>query len=318
MHMHAATPPVLLVVFNRPEQTRLTIEALLRERPARVYVSGDGPRAHVPTDAEQVAAVWAVIAAAPWQCEVVTNPFPENLGLARAVRGGLDWFFAAEERGVIVEDDVELGVGALALAAHLLDDGARDRRIGSISLFNTIGLDHVSEPAASYRRSMFSSSQGWGTYASAWQASPRTLRDWREWLPVAHLRALGGWAFASRWSDILDSDAHEQSATWDFTWQAALWAAGLDTLVANRNLVRNSGFTETATFSFGEPDWWPTAFEQWAEPLVRPTSPARDARADAWEGRQRYGVSSSAALRSSLARRVPGLASAYRARRYGA
>ena len=311
------TPAVLLLVFNRPEQTRIAIEALLREQPSKLYVSGDGPRPLVPTDLAGIEAVWDLVRSAPWQCEVVENRLQSNGGLAVAVRNGLDWFFDHEVRGLVVEDDVELGPGALDLAAHLFEAAEQESNVKAISLFNTIPSERMSEPGASFRRSIYSSSQGWGTWASVWKPSIRSLHNWREWLTPDHLRAIGGTPFEQRWRDILDSDAGENSATWDFTWQAYLFSISATCLVSNLNVVRNSGFTETATFSPNVPKWWPDDFHPWQPPFVPATGTALDTFADRWESRHRYGVSWPMTFRAVVARRVPALARAYRRARYG-
>ena len=46
------TAPVLLIVFNRPEHTQKTLEALLVQRPSELYVFQDGPRVNNTCDLE--------------------------------------------------------------------------------------------------------------------------------------------------------------------------------------------------------------------------------------------------------------------------
>ncbi len=309
---------VLLTVFNRPEQTRRTVEALLRERPARIYVSGDGPRSHVATDAAQVDAVWDVVHAAPWECEVLEHRSAENLGCGVSVRGALDWFFAAEPSGCVLEDDVELGPGALALAAAMLELGQSRADVGSISLLNTVPREHLSDAGASFRQSRYLSSWGWGSWADAWAQSPRSLTDWRAWLPEERLHELGGAQFAARWAGIFDSDEGRNPQIWDYTWQAYLWSTSPVTFVSNVNLVLNNGFTQDATYTLSRPAWVPAAVGQWSPPLVEPSRRGFDESADEWESRHRYGISRTTGLRNSIASRVPGLVERYRRLRYGA
>lgn len=313
-------PPVLLLVFNRPEQTQMAINAILRERPSRIYVSGDGPRRHVPTDQQGVERVWDLIHATPWDCELIERRIDSNVGCGSAVRSALDWFFDQEAYGFIVEDDVELAPGALALATHLFDVGARDPHVGNITVFNTVPERHLSHPQASYRRSLFSASQGWGTWAKTWQACPQTPEHWRSWLPESALTQLGGVELMRRWSGILDRDVlahqHPTDFTWDFTWQAHLWATQPISLVSNVNLIRNTGFSSDATFSTDVPKWWPMESGTWSEPFIAPPTSDRDTRADRWEGRSRYAISRWYSIRRSLAERLPGLTARYRKFRF--
>ena len=46
--MKRATPPVLLIAFNRPDTTRRVFDALRRARPSRLYVAADGWRDDKP------------------------------------------------------------------------------------------------------------------------------------------------------------------------------------------------------------------------------------------------------------------------------
>lgn len=309
--------PVLLIVFNRPEQTRRTIEALLRERPTRIYVSGDGPRAEVPTDADRVRQVWEVVNAAPWECEVISRAAEQNAGCGVSVRAALDWFFEAEPSGCVLEDDVELGPGALALAAELLEVGQSRPEVGSISLLNAVPASQLSEPSATYRHSRYASSWGWGTWARDWFNSPRSLLDWRDWLPEHRLHELGGAQFAQRWQGIFDSDEGRNPQIWDYTWQAHLWSQSPVSLVSNTNLVLNHGFTSDAMNTLRRPAWVPASLESWAPPLVLPAHDDFDESADQWESRHRYGITRSASVRGSIASRLPGLAKGYRKLRYG-
>lgn len=49
-------PPVLLIVFNRPETTRRVVQRLRELRVPKLYVAGDGPRPDRPEDVGRVAA----------------------------------------------------------------------------------------------------------------------------------------------------------------------------------------------------------------------------------------------------------------------
>ncbi|HLZ16590.1 MAG TPA: hypothetical protein VKQ08_06095, partial [Cyclobacteriaceae bacterium] len=45
--------PVLLVIFNRPETTRLVFEAIRKAKPSKLYVAADGPRDNVKSDIDR-------------------------------------------------------------------------------------------------------------------------------------------------------------------------------------------------------------------------------------------------------------------------
>jgi hypothetical protein len=97
--------PVLLIIHKRPAETRQVFEAIRRYRPDRLYVVADGPRLHV--EGEQVLAeqARAEATAVDWPCRLITLFRIENMGCGPSVKTGIDWFFEAEEKGVILEDD---------------------------------------------------------------------------------------------------------------------------------------------------------------------------------------------------------------------
>lgn len=53
-------PPVVLLVFRRPDLTRRVIAALRAVRPPKIFIVADGPRPGVPDDAARCAEVRAV------------------------------------------------------------------------------------------------------------------------------------------------------------------------------------------------------------------------------------------------------------------
>jgi hypothetical protein len=116
--MHTA---VLFLVFNRPDPTRRVFDAIRAARPARLYVAADGPRADRAGEAERCAEVRAMATAVDWPCEVLTLFRDANLGCKRGVAEGIDWFFAHEAEGIILEDDVLPHPSFFAYCATLLE-----------------------------------------------------------------------------------------------------------------------------------------------------------------------------------------------------
>src|SRR5262245_55441705 len=99
------TPPILLLVFNRPETTSRVFQAIRAVRPNKLYVAADGPRSDRAGEAERCVEVRRIATAVDWPCEMRTLFREENLGCRRAVSGAITWFFEQEEAGIILEDD---------------------------------------------------------------------------------------------------------------------------------------------------------------------------------------------------------------------
>src|SRR5688572_20906804 len=99
------TPPVLFLVFNRPDTTARAFEAIRSARPARLYVAADGPRVGRAGEAERCAEARRIATAADWPCEIRTLFRDRNLGCRLGVSTAIDWFFEHEQEGIILEDD---------------------------------------------------------------------------------------------------------------------------------------------------------------------------------------------------------------------
>jgi hypothetical protein len=296
----------LLLVFNRPAHTAQALAALLQSSPTHIYVSGDGPRPGHDDDVAQVAAVWKLLIETSWPCPVTIRQLPRNVGCHNAVVGAMDWFFEHEERGIVVEDDVVLAAGALATVDRLLDYGATQPDVGSVTAFNAVPRRHITDPSCSFRRSIYTYSQGWGTWSSRWSLLRRNFEGWREWLPESQLTSLGGGEFSRYWTRRFDSDSRYVKDGWDYLWLATSFSYGWTTLASNANLCENVGFDRSASFSPSIPSWWPRHVDHWEPSMWRiPSTMAVDARADAWMSRNAVGISRVKALKRWTAAMAP-------------
>ncbi len=93
-------PPLLFLVFNRPDTTQEVLKAIRVQRPERLYVACDGPRDGRPDEREAVHRVRQMIAeGVDWPCSLFTLYRDTNLGCKKAVSSALDWFLKTKKRG---------------------------------------------------------------------------------------------------------------------------------------------------------------------------------------------------------------------------
>ena len=79
---------------------------MIREqRPSKLLIIADGPRASHPTDAERCLETREIVANIDWPCEVLRNYADVNMGCKRRVSSGLDWVFEQAEKAIVLEDD---------------------------------------------------------------------------------------------------------------------------------------------------------------------------------------------------------------------
>lgn len=99
------TPPVLLLIFNRPDTTEQVFQAIRKARPRQLFVAADGPRKDNKNDKLKCVSARRIISKVDWDCQIKTLFHDENLGCGRAVSGGISWFFEHVPEGIILEDD---------------------------------------------------------------------------------------------------------------------------------------------------------------------------------------------------------------------
>ena len=95
--------PVALIIFNRPDLTKIVFDAIAKIKPNKLLVIADGPRSieeHQKTEAAR-----AVLSQITWDCELITNFSQINLGCRKRVSSGLDWVFSLVDKAIILEDD---------------------------------------------------------------------------------------------------------------------------------------------------------------------------------------------------------------------
>ena len=96
--------PVLLLIFNRMDTAEKVMDVVRTCSPRHLYLASDGGRN--PEEHEQVVEIRHEISRSiDWDCQVRKRFRDNNLGCRDAVSDALDWFFDAEEMGIVLEDD---------------------------------------------------------------------------------------------------------------------------------------------------------------------------------------------------------------------
>ena len=161
-------PPVLLLMFNRPDLARQVFDSIRAVKPSRLYLSVDGARQGRPEELEAVQQCRALKDEVDWDCEVKTLFQESNLGCGCGVRSGIDWFFENEERGIILEDDCKPHPDFFVFCSEMLDKYRDDTRVFSVAGFNELPV--TAFQGASYEFSVYNLIWGWASWRRAWRS----------------------------------------------------------------------------------------------------------------------------------------------------
>jgi hypothetical protein len=269
--------PLLMTAFNRPEKTQRVFEAVRAVAPRRLYVAADGPRADVASDSDRCKRTRMVLENIDWPCEVQRLYQTGNLGCKRGVGTAIDWFFANEESGIILEDDCLPAPDFFPFCAELIERYRDTPEVMMIGGHNPLGLWDGS--AASYVFSRTAPIWGWATWRRAWARYDPAMTRWREPEARALVRSTMPPTEYRITSQRFDRVYEGRLDSWGFGWAFAILVnRGLSVMPA-RNLVSNIGFDSEATHT-RRPSLHEGALDthQLESPLQHPPSTAPDDR----------------------------------------
>jgi hypothetical protein len=286
-------PPVLLLVFNRPDLTAKVFGRIRKAQPSQLFVAADGPRPTHPKDQRLCQAARDVATQVDWDCELCTLFRDENLGLKEAVSSAITWFFQHVESGIILEDDCVPHPSFFSYCGELLEKYGDDERVMAISGNNF--QPETRSYRASYYFSAYPHCWGWATWSKAWNHYDGGISAW------SHLRDTGwleGWlgssAGADYWAKIFDRVARNKVNSWAYPWTFSCWSQHGLSILPTVNLVSNVGFGEYSTHtshSDSAAAHLPTGSLSF--PLDHPGYVARNYSADRYTLEDHFGVGKS-------------------------
>ncbi|MBU6231446.1 MAG: glycosyltransferase family 2 protein [Patescibacteria group bacterium] len=236
-------PPILFIIYRRPETTRKVFEAIRMARPSKLFVSQDAMRPDKPGQAEAHAKARSIAMDVDWPCEVKTLFFDEWQGIIQGFKKSLDWFFENVEEGIMLEDDEIPDQSYFRFAAEMLERYRDDERVMSINGSNA--LQYFDKPYREHSYYFLSVPCVWGmaTWRRAWKHYDPYIMDWPkvrdskllyEILPSAR----AAFYFSQKFQEYYERKTNSWDGQWIF---ASIANRGLS-IYPSTNLVSNIGF----------------------------------------------------------------------------
>ena len=244
-------PPVLLIVFKRPDVTQKVFARIREARPAQFFVAADGPRPDHFGEEQLCAATRQVVQQVDWASEVKTLFRDNNLGCGRGVSSAIDWFFEHVESGIILEDDCLPSESFFSFCGQMLSHYRHDTRVVSVSGTNVLG--RWKETSNAYLFSYYGGNWGWATWRRAWRLFDDRMTLWqtpanRKYLEYVLANKAQADSVATWFNSV---SGNKRPDVWDYQWFCSrLMSSGLN-IVPAHNLVSNIGFGEAATHTRG-------------------------------------------------------------------
>lgn len=239
--------PVILFVYNRPEHTRKTIEALknnLLARDTELFIFSDAAK----NDAERknVEKVRKYIKTLDGFKSITVIEREENLGLATSILSGVTEIINQNRKIIVLEDDLITSTLFLNYMNYYLNHYKKEQKVFSITGFNyPESLLHIPNkyPYSIYfgYRCM---SWSWATWINRWNKVDWEVKDYDKCIKDKKSKKhfnRGG----EDLSDMLRSQLENKIDSWAIRWCYAQSKSDAYCVYPVKSLVSNIGFDDT-------------------------------------------------------------------------
>jgi hypothetical protein len=237
--------PIALFIYNRPQHTRLALEALRQCSEfydSSLYVFCDGPRCSEDEINVQLARNVAK--------EIVGSnaEFLEskvNLGLANSIISGVTQLCAAYGCVIVIEDDLLVSPRFLNYMNIALERYKDEDRIMQISGY----MFPISEFAGRHEAFFLplTTSWGWATWRRAWELFDSQASGWESMKADRELRSSFSLGGAFDYYKMLRMQIDGQIDSWAIRWYWSVFKAKGLVLYPPQSQVQNIGFDGSGT-----------------------------------------------------------------------
>ena len=243
---HSIRTAVLFLVFNRPDTTIQVFNKIRQAKPPRLYVVADGPRRGMnEEEKKKIKKVRKIVEMVDWPCEVKRLFRSKNLGCAKSIIGGLNWFFQNENQGIILEDDV---LPSKAFFFHIeknLDVYKNKKKVWVISGTNILS-ESKKNPAPCF--SLHGTVWGWGTWKDRWKKFKKKVPNYKKLkhYPTSFSEKIN---FLKIINEVKKDKRSNTNKYWDYYWLINRIENNGLTLIPKYNYAKNIGFFSGNNFS---------------------------------------------------------------------
>ena len=235
--------PVVIFVYNRKKETKILIKKISKIKPKNIIFISDGPKDN-DLDKRKCFEVENVIKNINWKCKKRYIKSKKNIGLKKRISTGLDKVFNLYDKAIILEDDCIPNKSFFIFCEKFLKEYKDNYRIAGIT-GNNFQKQKIKE---TFYYSKFSSIWGWATWRRVWKTYDIKIKFWHKFKNSQKWKIF----FESNnerllWEKIFDKVYNNQINSWAYSNLLCNWYYNRLTIVPKYNLIKNIGFTNSAT-----------------------------------------------------------------------
>lgn len=241
--------PIVLFVYNRPDHTIQTIEALKKNELAydsELFIYSDGMKNH--DDSLKVNQVRAYIKNIDGFKNVSVYEREKNWGLANSIIDGVTNVINNYGKIIVLEDDIVTSKNFIKFMNNALDFYKDEENVYSITGYSyTDDIVEMSETDSTYFLKLISS-WSWGTWASKWEIFHR---DKKELERIANGNDIQKKQFnydnSMNFVDMVKYQLAGKIDSWAIYWYVSVYNRNGLTLYPQKKLIKNIGFDGSGT-----------------------------------------------------------------------
>jgi len=239
--------PIVLFVYNRPDHTLRTLEALMDNELAeqsQLYIFADGPKANsTEFNKSKIHEVRKLINSRQWCGNVDVMQFKENRGLAESIKKGVTEIVNQHGKIIVLEDDIVTKPNFLRYMNDALDFYQSEDRIMHIGGF--VPLTSLFGKLPETWLSRFMSCWGWATWKTSWNQANWSERELYEQIKEPKVRYDFNLEGVLNFHEQLENNINGSINTWAIKWFASIFLCNGLCLYPSHSLTKNIGFDGT-------------------------------------------------------------------------
>ena len=232
--------PVLLVIYNRIEDTHNLFQVLRQIKPVKLYVAADGTPRDKGYDYVTCLRTRSVIMP-EWNCEQKYLFKEEHLGKSKMIYQAISWFFEHEEEGIVLFDDTLPHVDFFHYCEQLLE---KYRNVDEVMHIGANFLQRRKKGGNdSYYFSAYAFTWGFATWKRSWKNFDLKMTELEDvdinMLLSNYMTKLKEKKYWQRVYNILSKHRLDY---WEYQYNFHIWQQNGLCIAPNTNLVKNVGF----------------------------------------------------------------------------
>jgi hypothetical protein len=240
--------PLLILVYNRPVETRILINTLRQIKPKKIFISSDGPTNNF-LDIKKNNDVKNILKEIDWTKNIEFNYMEKNYGCKESVSRAINWFFDKVKMGIILEDDCIPNKDFFLFTEKMLKKYQNNKKIYAVSGNNF--LKKKIKINYSYYFSKYIHCWGWATWSRAWKDYNKNLTNWNNFKNSDSWKNRFNVKDEKKyWEKVFNLCFQKKIDSWAYPWLYSMWNKNGLCILPEVNLVKNIGFNINASHTF--------------------------------------------------------------------